>query len=113
MKTILLVDDDSGLLRAWERLLVAQGFEVRTASDGITGYATAVRVTPALVVTDQNMPNMGGVDLCDRLRASAGLSSPVPTPNRNRSRLRGTSSGKSPSWAQRCSRRYIACSMYE
>jgi two-component system response regulator MprA len=73
---ILVVDDDRRLRRALRRVLVAQGFEVETAEDGVEALAQ-LRARPFdLVVLDVMMPGRDGVEVCEQLRAD-GESLPV------------------------------------
>jgi two-component system KDP operon response regulator KdpE len=66
---ILVVDDEPQLTRVLRTGLGARGYEVRTASDGISGFETFNDWQPDLVITDLAMPNMDGLELCRRLRA--------------------------------------------
>jgi CheY-like chemotaxis protein len=66
--TILIVDNDSGILKAWSRLLRAEGYQVETADSGEAGLTSAGNIQPDLVLTDLSMPGMGGVEFCRRLR---------------------------------------------
>ena len=67
--TILIVEDDEPIRFALRELLEAEGYEVVVAADGREALAALSRITPALVVTDLNMPHVDGVALCRRLRA--------------------------------------------
>lgn len=66
---IVLVVDDSPIVRM---LLTAQledaSFEVRTANDGDQALDSIRAQRPALVLTDIEMPGMGGFELLRRLR---------------------------------------------
>lgn len=66
---VLHVDDDQGVRRALERILVAAGFTVVSAADGAEGLALARRGRWALLVLDVDLPGMSGFELCARLRA--------------------------------------------
>jgi two-component system KDP operon response regulator KdpE len=66
---ILVVDDEPQLTRVLLRSLSAKGYEVRVAGDGEFALQTFQDWTPSLVITDLAMPNMGGLELCRRLRA--------------------------------------------
>jgi two-component system KDP operon response regulator KdpE len=65
---ILVVDDEPQLTRVLLRSLTAKGYDVRIAGDGEFALQTFRDWTPSLVVTDLAMPNMGGLELCRRLR---------------------------------------------
>src|SRR5713226_7035239 len=66
---ILVVDDEPQLTRVLRRSLMAKGYDVRIAGDGEFALQTFRDWPPALVITDLAMPNMGGLELCRRLRA--------------------------------------------
>ena len=66
---ILIVDDEPQLTRVLLRSLTTKGYEVRIAGDGQFALQTFHDWPPSLVVTDLAMPNMGGLELCRRLRA--------------------------------------------
>jgi two-component system, OmpR family, KDP operon response regulator KdpE len=65
---ILLVDDEPQLTRVLLRTLTSKGYDVRVASDGEIALRTFNEWPATLVITDLAMPNMGGVELCRRLR---------------------------------------------
>ena len=73
---ILVVDDDPALLRMLVRTLAAEGHEVQAAADGGAALAAVERHAPDSVVLDVAMPDMDGLAVCRRLRAS-GLTAPV------------------------------------
>src|ERR1043165_8573005 len=66
---ILVVDDEPQLTRVLLRSLTAKGYEVRVAGDGDFALQTFRDWPAALVITDLAMPNMGGLELCRRLRS--------------------------------------------
>ena len=65
---ILVVDDEPQLTRVLLRTLASKGYEVRVAGDGEFALQTFHDWPPSLVITDLAMPNMGGLELCRRLR---------------------------------------------
>lgn len=65
---ILVVDDEVQIARVLRTSLQAQGYEVRTADEGETGYNAALDWLPDLVITDLSMPAMNGIELCRALR---------------------------------------------
>lgn len=66
---ILVVDDELQIGRVLRRSLSARGYEVQVAGNGEEGLDVFSSWTPDLVITDLSMPNMGGIELCRRLRA--------------------------------------------
>ena len=66
---ILVVDDELQIGRVLRRSLSARGYEVQVAGDGEEALEIFGTWTPDLVITDLSMPNMGGIELCRRLRA--------------------------------------------
>src|SRR5689334_11839774 len=66
---ILAVDDDPAILRALERGLLVEGFEVRAAASGAAALEMIAAAAPAAVVLDVSMPEMSGIEVCTRLRA--------------------------------------------
>ncbi|MBP6805220.1 MAG: response regulator transcription factor [Chloroflexi bacterium] len=68
---ILLVDDDTELVRSLRLVLTQDGYEVLTAHNGLEGLQTAHQMQPDLIVLDVNMPWMDGLEVCRRLRLDA------------------------------------------
>jgi two-component system, OmpR family, phosphate regulon response regulator OmpR len=75
-RTILLVDDDTEMRRMLATYLVGRGFIVVQANDGEDALRQVARARPDLVLSDQMMPRMDGLELVRRLRA-AGDQLPV------------------------------------
>ena len=65
---ILIVDDEPQIGRVMRTGLSSHGFDVRVAADGEAGLELYNDWHPALVITDLSMPNVGGLELCRRLR---------------------------------------------
>src|SRR6185369_1859217 len=70
---ILVVDDEPQLTRVLRRSLMTQGYDVRVAGDGEFALQTFRDWPAALVITDLAMPNMSGLELCRRLRATSAV----------------------------------------
>ncbi len=67
---ILFVDDEENILRSLSRLLIDEDFEVFTASSGREGLAILEREPDiCLIVSDQRMPEMTGVEFLEKARA--------------------------------------------
>jgi two-component system KDP operon response regulator KdpE len=73
-RNILVVDDDAQITRVLKTTLSAQGYSIRTASDGEQALQEMRRWPPDLVITDLRMPMMDGLELCRRIREQ----SPIP-----------------------------------
>jgi two-component system KDP operon response regulator KdpE len=67
-RRILVVDDEPQIARVLRRSLASHGYEVQVAAEGEEALATFGVWKPDVVVTDIAMPNMGGLELCRRLR---------------------------------------------
>lgn len=65
---ILVIDDDTNLLRVMGVLLERAEYGFHSATNGVEGLALAERVRPDLVVLDMAMPFMKGTEVCRRLR---------------------------------------------
>ena len=72
--TILVIDDDPGLLRLVEIALDAHGFEVQTATSGQAGIELVQAHSPDIIILDVMMPEMDGLEVCRKVREQ----SPVP-----------------------------------
>jgi two-component system KDP operon response regulator KdpE len=68
MSRVLLVDDDSSLLRALRIGLGARGYEVVTARTGEEGLTQAALSGPDVIVLDLGLPDLDGIEVCRRLR---------------------------------------------
>lgn len=72
-KKILIVDDETQIIRVMRRILSAHNYEIRTASDGEPAFELFNDWKPDLVITDLQMPNMNGLELCRKLREISNL----------------------------------------
>ena len=67
-----LVVDDSMLIRHTVcRYLEERGFAVETAANGQEALETLKRLHPDLIITDMQMPKMGGTELITALKSNA------------------------------------------
>lgn len=66
----VLVVDDSKEIRDYlvEYILEPKGYEVLLAEDGLMGLEMAVAERPDLMITEQQMPFLTGIDLLQKLR---------------------------------------------
>ncbi len=76
MKRILIIEDDISILNGLKDVLIFKSYDVLTATDGESGYETAVEKSPDLIILDIMLPKMDGFTLCKKLR-DAGDITPV------------------------------------
>ena len=65
---ILVIDDEPQILRALRTILAAKRFRVSVASRGEEGLALAAAQQPDVIILDLSLPDMDGVEVCQRLR---------------------------------------------
>ena len=65
---VLFVDDEGNILKAVQRLLRNEPWEVLTASRGMEALEILEQTPAQVVVSDQRMPEMSGVDLLQAIR---------------------------------------------
>jgi DNA-binding NarL/FixJ family response regulator len=68
MHSILIIEDDPSICSNMELILTMEGFDVRIASDGVTGLARICEQRPDLILSDILMPDMDGHTLLDLLK---------------------------------------------
>jgi CheY-like chemotaxis protein len=68
MKHIVMCDDELPILRAAEIKLGRAGFHVTCCNDGQEALEAIIRRRPDMLLTDCQMPRLGGLDLIQRLR---------------------------------------------
>ena len=67
--TILIVDDEVGLLDVMETYLHDDGFDVLRTGDGREAVEIALRERPDLVLLDLNLPTLSGLEAFREIRA--------------------------------------------
>ena len=70
--TVLFVDDEVNILKALQRLLRNEPIDVLTASNPSEAFELIDRVGPQVIVSDQRMPEMSGVDFLSAVRNQHG-----------------------------------------
>jgi len=73
---ILLVDDDISIRKISAQMLVTSGYQVDTAEDGAAGWEALHAGSYDLLITDNNMPRVSGVELVRKMH-SARMTLPV------------------------------------
>ncbi|UOB16342.1 response regulator transcription factor [Abyssalbus ytuae] len=74
---ILLVDDEPDILEIVGYNLSSEGYQVSTAKNGVEAIAKAKKELPHLIILDVMMPEMDGIEACERIRKIPELSEAV------------------------------------
>ncbi len=73
-KTVLIVDDSDTVIMSLKSTLEMNGFSVETANDGLQALNKLKSgIKPDLIISDINMPNMGGIEFIKNARTMNGL----------------------------------------
>ena len=75
-RSILLIEDEPGLVLTLKDRLTREGYEVDSAQDGNTGLASALRGQADLIILDLMLPGKSGLDICRDLRQK-GIETPI------------------------------------
>jgi DNA-binding NtrC family response regulator len=67
---ILVVDDDIAVLQLCADVLSSSGYEVDAAADGAAGWDALHARSYDLLITDNNMPRLSGIELVKKLRSA-------------------------------------------
>jgi len=70
---ILLVDDEPDILEIVGYHLKKEKYQVFTASNGKEAVSNAQKVEPHLILLDIMMPEMDGIEACEKIRSIKGL----------------------------------------
>jgi DNA-binding response OmpR family regulator len=67
MKKILIVDDEPHVSLILKQFLERAGYSVNTALNGEQALACIAEQMPHVLITDVQMPKMGGIELCEAI----------------------------------------------
>jgi CheY-like chemotaxis protein len=73
-KRVLYVEDNFQNKRLVRKILVAKGYEVVEAEDGLQAVEVAHRERPDLILMDINIPGIDGMEATARIKAISELS---------------------------------------
>jgi two-component system, OmpR family, alkaline phosphatase synthesis response regulator PhoP len=76
---ILLVDDEPDILEIVGYNLSSEGYNVKTAGNGVEALAIARKDKPHLIILDVMMPEMDGIETCEKLRSMPELANSIIT----------------------------------
>jgi two-component system, OmpR family, response regulator MprA len=68
--TVMVVDDEPGVRAALQRALRVERYDVEVAGDGAEALALLAARSPDAIVLDVGMPQIDGLEVCRRLRAT-------------------------------------------
>lgn len=74
--SVLIVEDDSTLLRGLKDNFTAKGYQVHCAMDGESALGAAKEIEPDLILLDIMLPKLNGYAVCEELRLM-GLKMPI------------------------------------
>jgi two-component system KDP operon response regulator KdpE len=72
-RKVLIVDDEPTITRALRASFLANGYDIRTAHDGVAALNVLEDWRPDLAITDLAMPDIDGIELCQRVRSASSL----------------------------------------
>lgn len=64
---ILIIDDDTELLKMLKKYFEIKKYEIITAENGLEGI-NKIKLQPDIILLDVNMPNFDGIEVCRRIR---------------------------------------------
>jgi nitrogen regulation protein NR(I) len=68
LSTVLIIDDDDQLRKSFEKLLMEEGFTVKSAASGEAGLNLVNEEAPDLVILDIRLPGMNGLETFEAIR---------------------------------------------
>ena len=78
MTSLLMIEDDERLAGMVSDYLGANGFQVSHALDGASGLSQLQQALPELVILDLMLPDVDGLQVCQRIRGLPGNAGQVP-----------------------------------
>lgn len=74
-RTVYIVDDDADVMELEARLLRNEGYAVQTSASSLSALKAIVNSCPRIIVLDIMLPEMDGLELCQKLRECHDLDS--------------------------------------
>ncbi|MBC6003542.1 Transcriptional regulatory protein YycF [uncultured Clostridium sp.] len=72
-KNILVIEDDNNIQELIVEFLTAEGYNVKSANDGLEGIQAFKKEEFDLVILDVMMPNLDGYGVCKMIRQSSNV----------------------------------------
>lgn len=73
MAKLLVVEDDESLIRELKEILLEEGHVVDVCVDGRSALESLKNFTYELLIFDVNIPEINGIELCTKFRATGGI----------------------------------------
>jgi two-component system alkaline phosphatase synthesis response regulator PhoP len=70
---VLVIDDEESILNLVTSYLEKEGYQIATATDGLSGLKAARTFKPDIVVLDIMLPEMDGIELLTQLRRESNV----------------------------------------
>lgn len=74
---ILIADDEQDILDIISYNLKNEGFEIFTATNGVSAIELAKQISPDLIILDIMMPHKNGIDVCKFLRSNSNFKNTI------------------------------------
>lgn len=71
-ETILVIDDDEGVISVLESILSSEGYDIRAANSATRGLELIAEKAPDLIILDLRMPGMSGVGFLNEIAGDDG-----------------------------------------
>lgn len=81
---VLVVEDDEAIQFMQRELLTAEGYEVVLAGSGLEALAAIERASVDAVILDMQLPDIDGITVCQRIRATDQGHLPILIASANR-----------------------------
>lgn len=72
-KTVVYIEDNYHNRRLVRKILIASGYRVVEAEDGLSGLAMVRELVPPMVLLDIGLPDIDGLEVVRQIRADAAL----------------------------------------
>jgi DNA-binding response OmpR family regulator len=74
-KTVLVIDDEQGVLAVIKKRLEIEGYKVITAANGNSGFDLALKSKPSLILLDIMLPDMDGLEVLRKIKSKNDIAS--------------------------------------
>ena len=83
MKKILIIEDDEAIAKLERDFLMVAGYEISIHMNGIDGLQEALTGQYNLILLDLMLPDMDGLEICEKIRDKVNVPIPLIIGKRN------------------------------